>query len=85
MWGQGFPQPLFEGEFKVQSQRVVGEKHLKLTLRQSATDSTIHEAMRFLSTGPMPERIHAVYKLALNEYNGATTLQLIIEHWENAP
>jgi len=33
VWGQGFPQPLFEGDFTVQQQRVVGEKHLKLKLR----------------------------------------------------
>ena len=82
VWGQGFPQPLFEGEFKVQSQRVVGEKHLKLRLE---THNGAYEAIRFFSADPMPERIHAAYKLALNEYNGTTTLQLIIEHWENAP
>ena len=79
VWGQGFPQPLFEGEFKVQSQRVVGEKHLKLKL---SSDSETHEAIRFFNADPMPERIRAAYKLALNEYNGTTTLQLIIEHWE---
>ena len=82
VWGQGFPQPLFEGEFKVQNQRVVGEKHLKLKL---ATHSGAYEAMRFFSADPMPERIRAAYKLALNEYNGTTSLQLIIEHWEAAP
>ena len=82
VWGQGFPQPLFEGEFKVQSQRVVGEKHLKLKL---TTHNGTHEAMRFFSADPMPEHIRAAYKLALNEYNGTTTLQLIIEHWEDIP
>jgi len=79
VWGQGFPQPLFEGEFAVQSQRVVGEKHLKLKL---STPSASYDAIRFFSADPMPERICAAYKLALNEYNGKTTLQLIIEHWE---
>ncbi|MDP2805976.1 MAG: single-stranded-DNA-specific exonuclease RecJ, partial [Gallionellaceae bacterium] len=34
VWGQGFPEPLFRGDFQVQSQRIVGEKHLKLQLRQ---------------------------------------------------
>ncbi len=79
VWGQGFPQPLFEGEFTIQSQRVVGEKHLKLKL---STPSASYDAIRFFSADPMPERIRAAYKLALNEYNGKTTLQLIIEHWE---
>ena len=82
IWGQGFPQPLFEGEFSVQSQRVVGEKHLKLKLSAHAAT---YEAIRFFSADPMPEHIHAAYKLALNEYNGATTLQLIIEHWLPSP
>jgi single-stranded-DNA-specific exonuclease len=82
VWGQGFPQPLFEGEFTVQNQRVVGEKHLKLKL---ACGGATHEAMRFFSTGPLPERIRAVYKMSRNEFNGTTTLQLIVEHWEALP
>ncbi len=81
VWGQGFPQPLFEGVFEVQSQRVVGEKHLKLRL---ATARSIVEAMHFFSVDPLPERISATFKLAANEYNGATSLQLIIEHWQAA-
>ncbi len=91
VWGQGFPQPLFDGEFAVQSQRVVGEKHLKLTLRPYSGQALRQDsgqtldAIRFFSADPMPERIRAVYKLALNEYNGKTSLQLIIEHWEAAP
>ena len=79
VWGQGFPQPLFENEFTVKSQRVVGEKHLKLKL--SAYAATF-DAIRFFNADTMPERIRATYKLALNEYNGSTTLQLVIEHWE---
>ena len=79
VWGQGFPQPLFEGEFKVESQRVVGEKHLKVKL---STPNGSFDAIRFFSAEPMPERIRAAYKLSLNEYNGKTTLQLLIEHWE---
>jgi single-stranded-DNA-specific exonuclease len=82
VWGQGFPQPLFDGEFTVQSQRVVGEKHIKLTLRQDSGQTL--DAIRFFSADPIPERIRAAYKLALNEYNGKTSLQLIIEHWEAA-
>ncbi len=88
VWGQGFPQPLFEGEFTVKSQRVVGEKHLKLTLSSSSgqtlrqSSGQAFDAIRFFSADPMPERIRAAYKLALNEYNGKTMLQLIIEHWE---
>lgn len=31
-WGQAFPEPIFDGEFKVLHQKLVGEKHLKLML-----------------------------------------------------
>jgi len=32
-WGQGFPEPAFDGEFAVIDTRVVGERHLKLRVR----------------------------------------------------
>jgi single-stranded-DNA-specific exonuclease len=63
----------------VQSQRVVGEKHLKLKL---ATPSAIYDAIHFFCDGPMPANIHAVYSLAVNEYNGNASLQLIVRHWQ---
>ena len=50
-----------------------------------STPNASYDAIRFFSADPMPERIRAAYKLALNEYNGKTTLQLIIEHWEAVP
>ena len=79
VWGQGFPQPLFEGRFTVQNQRVVGEKHLKLKL---ATLSANYDAIHFFSTDPMPSTISAVYSLAVNEFNGNVNLQLIVRHWQ---
>jgi single-stranded-DNA-specific exonuclease len=78
-WGQGFPQPLFYDRFQVTSQRVVGERHLKLRL---AREGRAIEAMRFNSLDPLPEDVGAAYRLSVNEFNGAQTLQLIIEHWE---
>jgi len=78
VWGQGFPEPLFEGDFRVQSQRIVGEKHLKLKLSSSAGS---FEAIRFFSADPAPNTIHAVYSLSVNEYNGSESLQLIVRHW----
>ena len=81
VWGQGFPQPLFEGEFVVQSQRVVGEKHLKLKL---ATADSSFDAIHFFSTEPMPPSIRAVYSLNTNTYNGSVSLQLIVRHWQEA-
>lgn len=79
VWGQGFPEPLFQGDFRVLAQRVVGEKHLKLTLGSGSTEFA---AMQFFSTHPMPQEIHAVYSLSVNEYNRSTSLQLILRHWQ---
>lgn len=78
VWGQGFPEPLFEGTFGVQTQRVVGEKHLKLKLSSPAGSL---DAIRFFSAEPAPDSIRAVYSLSANEYNGNETLQLIVRHW----
>jgi len=79
VWGQGFPQPLFDGVFTVESQRIVGEKHLKLKLSATSGD---FDAIHFFSTETMPASIRAVYSLNINEYNGKVGLQLIVKHWQ---
>jgi len=79
VWGQGFPAPQFNDDFQVQNQRVVGEKHLKLRLMMNGKPI---EAILFGHNEPLPEQIHAVYSLSINEYNGNQSLQLIIRHWE---
>jgi len=76
VWGQGFPEPRFRGSFRVESQKIVGEKHLKLAL--FAEDRRV-SAMRFGSAEPLPESIDAIYRLDVNEYQGLKTLQVIIE------
>ena len=77
VWGQGFPAPTFDDEFVVAQQRIVGERHLKLRL---VKDGSEYEAMLFSNITPLPGRMRAVYRLAVNEYNGAQKLQLTIEH-----
>jgi single-stranded-DNA-specific exonuclease len=81
IWGQGFPQPVFLGEFKVRKQRIVGEKHLKLALEINGRSL---EAMRFNSPDPLPSMVRAAYRLSVNEYNGLQSLQLTVEDWEEA-
>lgn len=81
VWGQGFPAPLFHGEFIVESQRLVGEKHLKLRLRG---DGLHADALLFFHDTPLPARIQAVYQLEINEWNGIRALQLNISHWSDA-
>ena len=77
IWGQGFAAPSFTGEFKVIEQRVVGEKHLKLKL---SLDGTIFEAMRFGSPDALNTSIGAVFRPSINEFRGAATLQLVLDH-----
>jgi len=78
IWGQGFPRPSFCGRFDVVSQRVVGERHLKLRLARSGRQL---DAMLFGATDPLPERIEAVHRLGLNEYQGLRSVQVTIEQW----
>lgn len=84
IWGQGFPQPLFCDTFAVESQRVVGERHLKLHL---VREGRRLEAIRFNALEslkmPLPSRIRAAYRLTVNEYNGLRNIQLNVEHIEH--
>ena len=81
VWGQGFPPPLFQDEFVVEHQRILKDKHLKLRLRKN---ELAIDAIQFnFSTTPGP-RIRAAYRLAINEYNGVQSTQLMIEHFENS-
>ncbi len=77
VWGQGFPEPRFVGRFAVEAQRIVGERHTRLTL---ALGGRRFGAIRFGSADPLPASIEAVYRLDLNEFQGTTALQLVIEH-----
>jgi single-stranded-DNA-specific exonuclease len=78
VWGQGFPVPTFRARLQIHAQRIVGERHLKLRVSQ---DRATFDALLFGDCGPLPSSIDAVYRLQLNEFRGATTLQMVIEHW----
>jgi single-stranded-DNA-specific exonuclease len=80
VWGQAFAPPLFEDDFEVAEQRVVGGGHLRLRLR--APSGSAVAAMLFGRSDPLPERIHAAYRLDVNEWNGRRSVQLSVEHWE---
>ncbi len=84
-WGQGFPEPLFDGLFKVLSVRVVGERHLKLSLRPRDGGPMLDaiafgQAERFVPD--KGSQVRAVYRLDSNEYRGMLSLQLVIEWLE---
>lgn len=84
-WGQHFPEPLFDGEFRVVSQRIVGENHLKLVL-QPADGNGIVDGIAF-NTGPeVPDYTQTgarvVYKPDANTFRGRTNLQLLVDYLE---
>jgi single-stranded-DNA-specific exonuclease len=78
VWGQGFPAPLFCDELEVLSQRLVGEKHLKLRLRHR-DDPRVREGVWFGRTEPLPARAVLAYRLSLDEYNGEERVQMVVE------
>ncbi|ABM04989.1 exonuclease RecJ [Psychromonas ingrahamii 37] len=80
-WGQGFPAPLFDGEFKLLQQRLVGSHHLKMTLEFEG--KTI-EAIAFnidveFWPNPMVKTVYCVYRLDINEFRGNRTVQMLVE------
>ena len=84
-WGQGFPEPLFDGWFNVVCQRVRSGRHLSLVLRwpdqQETVDAIFFNAEETLLNG-VPEQVHIVYRVDVNEYQGQRSIQLIIEQME---
>ncbi len=80
-WGQGFPEPLFEGDFRLLQQRVVGEHHLKMRLASPESDETI-DAIAFNQPAldSHIDRVKLAYRLDVNEFRGLQSPQLIVEY-----
>ncbi|MEO8154981.1 MAG: single-stranded-DNA-specific exonuclease RecJ [Rhizobacter sp.] len=76
VWGQAFEAPVFSDEVEVISQRLVGEKHLKLAVRHAGT---VRDAIWFGHVEQVPSRVTLAYQLRVDEYNGQQRLQMIIE------
>ncbi len=87
-WGQMFPEPIFDGDFKVLHQKLVGENHLKLMLEplfKGFGSNVMVDAIAFnidVRRWPDPavKTIHLAYRLDINEFRGNQTLQLMVEH-----
>ncbi|MBN3762783.1 single-stranded-DNA-specific exonuclease RecJ [Burkholderia sp. Ac-20365] len=77
VWGQGFPAPVFSGEFEVMSQALVKDKHLKLQLMRGRQR---FNAIWFNHTAPLPARTTVAYRLSADSWNGVARVQLIVEH-----
>lgn len=80
-WGQGHPEPVFDGVFAVTSWRVVGQHHLKLQLE---TGGLRFDAMHFggVDLTPPPARIRIAYRLDVNHWRDTVSLQLLVAHRE---
>jgi single-stranded-DNA-specific exonuclease len=84
-WGQAFPEPLFDNLFECASWKVMGERHLRLQLRDPR-DGTLHDAVMFNAYHgqPPPARLRAVYELGINDWQGRETPRLLLRHIEPA-
>jgi len=85
IWGQAFPEPVFDGVFDVIQCRIVGKQHLKFVLRLPMSNLLI-DAIAFFADKPENwlgcRTIHAAYKLDVNEYRGQRSLQLQLHYLE---
>jgi single-stranded-DNA-specific exonuclease len=88
-WGQNFPEPLFDGEFKVANQRLLGaeKNHLKLTLQIPGSTQLVDGILFGIERHGLTqqdlmnlERVNVVFEMDVNEYRGNESVQLIIRH-----
>lgn len=83
-WGQGFPEPLFDGHFRLLQQRIVGEKHLKVMVEPEGGGPLLDGIAFNVDVNYWPDnsvqRVRLAYKLDVNEFRGQRSAQLLIEH-----
>ena len=90
IWGQGFPQPVFYGEFEITQQSLMKEKHLRLMLRplgvaENKMGNKPITAVWFNRTQSLPAKAKLAYRLVTDRYQGQARIQLMIEgHDEDA-
>ena len=84
-WGQTFPEPLFDGVFKLIDKRIVGGNHLKLKVQIGNSDKII-DAIVFNKTDEdwegEPDYVNLVYRVSINNYLGRQNLQLVADYIE---
>ena len=86
-WGQNFPEPNFDGVFRVVQQRLLGDSHLKMVLSPPADERLLLDAIAFnVDRSCWPNdgvrEVRLVYRLDINEFRGQRNLQLLVEHIE---
>lgn len=78
VWGSAFEPPTFCDEVEIVSQRLVGERHLKLGLRLTG-HSQVRDAIWFGHTEPLPDRARVAFRLSVDEWQGRERVQMVIE------
>jgi single-stranded-DNA-specific exonuclease len=85
-WGQNFPEPVFDGHFRLVQQRIVGERHLKMVLQPEGSDLALDAIWFNIDPAQWPDQqrdcVHCVFQLDVNEFRGRLSLQLLICHLE---
>lgn len=86
-WGQHFPEPSFDGEFRIVEHRLLGGKHLKLVLCPVDDEQCVFDAIAFNIEAQQWSncndwRVNVVYRLDINEFRGQRNLQLMVEYLE---
>ena len=83
-WGQGFPEPIFDGHFKLINQRIVGQRHLKLILQVPKSNYYLDGIVFHVDLEKWPNfhcgYAHLAYRLDINEFKGHKKLQLLIDY-----
>ena len=85
-WGQGFPEPIFDGVFNVNDHRIVGKHHLKLNLTPAGGRQKIDAIVFNIEKYQWQEdanEVRIAYQLVINEFRGARSAQLIVQHLES--
>ena len=83
-WGKDFPEPVFDGRFRLRRQQPLKEKHLRMTLSPLEDPDVRVEAIAFnVEDWPDPEavEISLAYRLEVNEFRGERNLQLVVERF----
>lgn len=82
-WGQMFPEPLFDGHFRLLQQRIVGERHLKVMVEPIGGGPLLDGIAFNVDTSIWPDNgvreVNLAYKLDVNEFRGNRSVQLIID------
>ena len=90
IWGQGFPQPIFYGDFEITQQSLMKEKHLRLLVKPVGADSNSATAkpltaVWFNRTQSLPAKAKLAYRLVTDRYQGQARVQLMIEAHDESP